>query len=137
MYITQALVLSLGAHFTILSTLIISSAASLADNKADSLTRKHSVIPNSFMLFMLPVFISSPASNLPFKSSTFRCYNKSILSYPPFSAITQTNSFKALAYPSIANAYFPFTYLASSSTAIAICISAFPPPHVIFLFFIV
>ena len=38
------LVLCLGAHLTILSTLIIISAASLADNKACSLTLKHSYI---------------------------------------------------------------------------------------------
>jgi len=77
---------------------------------------------------IVPFLKSNPAVLFPFSISTFRAYTNAEESYPPLSARMVGIYLKALAYASIANADFPFSFLASLSNALAIYISTCPPP---------
>ncbi|MFN7881028.1 MAG: hypothetical protein ACK5NI_00875, partial [bacterium] len=72
--------LCLGAHFTMLSTLKIISAASVAEISAYSFTLKHSVTPNSLIFPILPENIFNPESTSPFAIELLRFYTNSALS---------------------------------------------------------
>ena len=72
--------LCLGAHLTILSTLRIISAASVAEIRAYSFTLKHSVTPSSLIFPTLPVNIFNPESTSPFAIALLKFYTSSALS---------------------------------------------------------
>ena len=123
--------LCLGAHFTISSTLKIISAASVAETSACSFTRRHSVMPSSFILSTLPENIFKPASASPPAMAARRFCTISAESYPALSAMIVGSYLRARAIASTARACLPSTDLASSSTARAILTSAFPPPYMV------
>ena len=110
------------------STLKIISAASVAEMRACSLTLRHSVIPIDFMQSTSPLNMFRPYEVLPFAIAALRFWTISALSYPALSAMMVGSYLSALEKASMARDYFPSTEFASSDTARAILISAFPPP---------
>lgn len=112
------------------STRRIISAASVAEIRACSFTRRHSVTPIFYISSTLPSNILIPALWLPLLTSARKFVISSAASYPPFSQMIVGSWRNARAKASTAIAYFPLSDFASSSTARDILISELPPPRI-------